>query len=183
LISRLGLNICHASLLNTLPDSGLRRIRSNRCVRGGGDLQRCAAGVSADRDVAPAGAVACEVFWAAGREVSGTPTKSSIGFGSAVQRAIFRIGSAEKKGHEHSGGKQNCGNRQRSSKEAAGPDRNWSSHRCPQRNAVSVGEFAAAFDFQQAFADHSVRTSKSLTLIRIPMQHSGKQPPQRFREF
>jgi hypothetical protein len=82
---------------------------------------------------------------------------------------------------DHCCSKQQRANRQSSPQQMSRPTLSAPWNNCPERDAIFVGEYSPVFDFQQRFADHFRQHNQILwPLIRIRMQHPGKQGSQGF---
>ncbi len=126
--------------------------------------------------------VVVEAFWTADDgEDSGTPIRTPIGFVSRARDMILPIGSGNKKAAITAAASNSAATGNATRRNRFGRSLDSPRHCCPVRNAILVGERPATFDFQQAFADHFRQHNQILwPLIRIRMQHPGKQGSQRF---
>jgi hypothetical protein len=98
-----------------------------------------------------------------------------------VHNSPNRLGKQQ--GGHHRRGEQQHGNRHCSAQQARGPNRYRSWNGSPEGQPIFVGELPSALKFQQALSNHFRQNDQVFwALIRIAMQHSAKQGPQRLRK-
>ena len=114
-------------------------------------------------------------------EASGTPTRTPIDFVARGRCKIPPIASGNRTAPTTAAAKTKRAKRQCRSQQTPRARLSRPGNRCPERDAISIGQCEPTFNFQQATANHLSKHHQILwTSIGIGVQHQRKQVAQRF---